>query len=175
MKFLTKRYQSFEGIVSFIGYCMIAILGLIFISGIVNPVYVPNDGEFIEVRGEIEKVEEGQFSILINLRASEQYNLKYLKRSGDWLELLKKLNSHTGRYMRFFCSPKKIYFRTPEDEKACFVFEIRDQDDFIRERNITIDNTSKLNGYFFIFGLLILFYGSIRIYCRLNKKGIDNT
>jgi hypothetical protein len=167
LNILTKQYKSFENKVSFIGYCLIAVLGLVFMLGVVNPIKIPSDNEFISLKGVVEEVEDSKFSILIKLRPSTKLSLKYLKRSGDWKVLTKNLNKKIGKPLEFVCSNKQIYFRTQEDEDSCFVFGIKDQNDVVVDLNQTIANTSKLNTYFFIFGVILFLYGSVRIYFKV--------
>jgi hypothetical protein len=167
LNILTKQYKSFENNVSFIGYCFIALLGLMFMLGIFNPIKLPSDDEFISLKGAVEEVENSKLSILIKLRPSTKFSLKYLKRSGDWKVLTTNLHSRIGKPLEFVCSKKKIYFRTQEDENSCFVFEIKDENDVVVDLNQTIENISKLNRYFFIFGVILFVYGSIRIYFKV--------
>lgn len=169
MKFLTTEYKKFEEVIAFTGYSLIAILGLIFLLGLVNPIYIPSANELVNVEGEIEQVEVDKYYISISLKNFEQYNLKYLKRSGDWEELANRLDSSMGKYMHFVCSNKNIYFRIPEDPNSCFVFEVKSKDDLIRNLDVTLGNTGKLNTYFFIFGIILFAYGTLKVYLSLRS------
>lgn len=166
MNIFTKQYKSFEDKVSFIGHCLIAVLGLVFMLGVVNPMKIPNDDEFTSFQGVVEGVENSDFSILIILTPKTNFNLKYLKRSGDWEILTSNLNNKIGKPLEFVCSKKQIYFRIQEDDDSCFVFGIKDQSDVVLDLNQTISNTSKLNTYFFMFGVTLFLYGSVRIYFK---------
>ena len=170
MQLLTKKFNSFEKAISLIGHSLMTILGVIFIAGVLNPIYIPKTAEFEIVNGELLAVAEGEYVISIRLQSTHDMNFKYLKKAGNWQQLYVDLKSLIGNTLELTCSRQKIHFAIPTNDNSCFIFEIKSKNKVIRSMVDTSQVLNKTNFYFLLFGALLTIYGAVRTYFLSKNK-----